>query len=91
MWKKVDKNQVAVVKELRDNGYSVMDTSKLGNGRPDFVVGKDGMNLLVELKSEKGKTNKLQDDFKKEWCGSYIVAYSYNEIDNYFNLMKYGL
>ena len=91
MWKKVDKNQTAVVKELRENGYSVGLTSKLGQGFPDFVVGKDGMTLLVELKSDGGRLTEDEVKFIDSWNGSYLIAFNYNEIDNYFNLMKYGL
>lgn len=47
---RVDDNQKAVVKFLRDKGVSVSVTSSTGRGFPDLVCGYRGKNILLEIK-----------------------------------------
>lgn len=47
---RVDDNQKAVVKFLRDHGVTVAVTSGMGKGFPDLVCGYKGRNILLELK-----------------------------------------
>ena len=78
---RVDVNQNAIVKELRNLGYSVAITSQLGSGFPDIVVGKGGVNLLVELKATvKDKLTTHEKDFQDKWQGQYLVAYCVGDI-----------
>jgi hypothetical protein len=52
---RVDIAQPAIVEGLRTAGYPVFQTSRLGNGFPDLLVGsKAGHLVLLEIKS-KGK------------------------------------
>jgi hypothetical protein len=48
--RRVDRNQVAIVKVLRDMGAQVFVTSSVGHGFPDLVVGWKGAVALVEIK-----------------------------------------
>ena len=68
-----------------------MTTASLGHGNPDFIIGKDFINILVELKSGNGKLTKDEDKFKEEWKGSYLVAYSYEDITAFFDFLNYRL
>jgi hypothetical protein len=80
----VDANQPAVVKELRQMGYSVMLTHQLGEGKPDFVVGAPYVALLVELKTD--KKAQLTDDelaFRATWTGPLTTATTAEEIHGY--------
>ena len=46
---KVDENQHEIVSFFRKIGCSVALMHAVGEGFPDLVVGKQGVNLLVEL------------------------------------------
>lgn len=48
--KKVDKNQAAVVKTLRDNGADVYLLHMVGKGIPDLLVAYEGHTILIEVK-----------------------------------------
>ena len=52
--RRVDANQAGLIAAARKMGCSVADTSRLGAGFPDLVIGLAGkggrVNLLVEVK-----------------------------------------
>ena len=83
---RIDDNQQSVVKSLRQiPGVSVAVTSSLGNGFPDLVIARSGVNYLVELKDgAKSKSRKKltpdEEEFKNTWQGSYHVAESLEDI-----------
>lgn len=79
---------------LREIGFSVADTSALGNDFPDLVIGRFGVDAKVECKSPKGKKtaedrlSEGQRDFKDEWRGApVIVAYTLEDVLFKFNLL----
>lgn len=72
--RRVDANHARIVKAFRQMGCSVHDTSRLGGGFPDLVIGKHGLNVLVEIKdgSKPPSARKLTDDeaqFHAAWKG----------------------
>jgi Holliday junction resolvase len=71
--RRVDETQPDIVKALRERGWIVIDTSRVGSGFPDLVVGARGFTLLCECKTEKGKLNDAQEEFHREWLGSPIL------------------
>jgi len=77
--RKVDNNQNEVVNKLRDLGFSVGLTHTVGNGFPDFVVGFDGINFLVELKSN-GNLTKHEVQFFSSWLGQVNKCYTVDDI-----------
>jgi hypothetical protein len=75
---KVDANHAAIVKALRDAGWSVISLARLGAGIPDLCVAKDGQTYLIEVKNRAGK-NKLnaeQKAFAASWRGRYACVES---------------
>ena len=87
-----DGNQHDMEAELRELGFHVADTSRLGRGFPDMVV--TGYNrihdhvdaLLVEVKSADGT---LTRDEKKFWRGypdggPFIVAHCTDDVLRWF-------
>jgi len=58
--KKVDKNQVAVVKTLRDYGAQVHHLHMVAKGMPDIMVCYAGQTILMEIKD--GADKKLTPD-----------------------------
>jgi len=78
--KKVDNNHQEIIKALREIGASVFDTSSLGRGFPDIVVGWQGVNYLVEIKTPKGKPTEQQINFFVKWLGQAVLVRSASDI-----------
>lgn len=84
--KRIDDNQNHVVKLLRKiPGISVAITSSLGQGFPDFIIGYNLENYMIELKDEKKppSARKLTPDevkFRDNWFGQYAVCKNLDEI-----------
>lgn len=78
---KVDNNQAAVVKALRDVGATVEHLHAVGKGCPDILVGYRGHNYLLEIKdgakapSARRLTND-QVDWHLTWRGTVYVVNS---------------
>ena len=81
---RTDANHKEITEAFKTLGYSVFDTAKTGGGFPDIVVGKNGVNYLVEIKTAKGKLNPKQKAFHKKWLGKIYIVKSINEVIEYF-------
>lgn len=85
--RKVDVNHSLIVKTLRDLGCSVFDTSRVGGGFPDIVVGKNNKTILVEIKAnEKSKYTPAQELFMMNWRGSAVARI--DSVDSAIRLVK---
>lgn len=76
---KKDTTHNEIADALREDGWSVLDLSRLGGGVPDMVVGKPGMACVIEAKSKPGGVELLTEDERKvycRWTGPYIIASS---------------
>ena len=82
--RRVDTNHAEIVKALRKIGASVWDTSRVGHGWPDLVVGWRGRNIFIECKwlrptheGGRHKETKGQLESKSAWRGdAWIVVTS---------------
>ena len=88
MPKKADGNQREIVCMFRKCGYSVAHTHMVGKGFPDIVVGKHGINYLVEIKNGALPPNKrkLTDDEKNwhdHWLGQVAVIESIDDVQKF--------
>lgn len=89
--RKKDENQDVIVEALIKYGCSVIDTSAVGGGFPDLILGKNGVTLLFEIKNPRtnGKLNELQKKWFKQWQGRAFVVYTVEEaikiVDEYCN------
>lgn len=72
-------------------GFSVADTSQVGNSFPDLVIGRQGITALVELKTKRYSTTRTgvtalkqlsdgQSDFAEGWRGSMVIV-AYDTFD----------
>ena len=66
---------------MRRLGWSVLDLADAGDGVPDYVVGKPGLAVLVEVKDgnkipSKRKLTEKEQKVRDNWDGPYIVALS---------------
>ena len=82
---KVDLNQRQIVRELRAMGFSVRHTHTIGQGFPDLVIGKGGVNLLVEVKREGEQLTADEKEFFASWNGYVIIGYSAEQIQQAFD------
>ena len=69
-----DTNHKPIVDMLRKLGCSVEDTSQVGNGFPDAVVGILGVNFLVEIKDYGKVLSDEQHDWHEAWRGDRPVV-----------------
>lgn len=81
---RVDANQPEIVATFRKFGWSVLIISQLKNCC-DIVVGKNGFNILVEIKdgSKPMSQQKLtagEDKFLSAWLGEWMVIRSVDEV-----------
>ena len=75
--KKVDNNQLDIVKAFRSMGATVLNLSAVGKGCPDLLIGYKGISVLVEVKSKTGKFTEPQLKFMEQWQGGAV-----NRIDS---------
>ncbi len=77
---KIDSNQPAIVRYLRDRGASVTLLHRVGQGCPDLLVGWQGRNLLMECKVPKsngtraGKDRPEQVAWRATWKGQAFTV-----------------
>lgn len=72
--RRADDNQTEIAEALRQAGFQVVYTHRLGHGFPDLVVAKRGVTILVEVKSRRGAPlSKAEEDFWKQWQGGPLV------------------
>lgn len=82
---KVDSNQSEIVSVFRKLGYSVFCTHQVGSGFPDIVCGKNGINLLVEIKDgslspSRRKLTKDESAFHNLWLGNIVIIESVDDV-----------
>lgn len=81
---KVDRNQAEIVDALRAAGCSVAHTYMIGQGFPDVIAGRHGVNYLLEIKDgdKPPSAKRLTDDEQKffdEWQGQVVVVETIEE------------
>ena len=64
-----DANQPEIVEVLRRVGAKVKPLHRVGGGCPDILVGFRGVLYLMEIKTDKGKLNELEQKFYDTWDG----------------------
>jgi hypothetical protein len=78
---KKDQNHNALADAFKSFGFTVADTSRLGDDFPDMVVGKMGFNILVEVKRDaKAKLTDGQFQFFHHWKGWTEVVRSIDDV-----------
>ena len=80
MAKKVDIIQHEIIQKLRSVvGVTVFPTHMAHFGFPDIVVGRAGVNYLLEIKMPGQKLTKYQEEFHNNWRGKVSVVHSWEE------------
>ena len=70
---RTDTNHTEVIGWFLELGCTVQDTSQVGLGFPDIVVGLVGRTVLVEIKTEDGDLLPSQKTFNAKWRGEQPV------------------
>ena len=76
---RVDSNQPEIVATLRGMGCTVQHLHAVGGGCPDLLIGVVGFNLLIEVKTQSGAPNEVQQDWHKKWSGQIAIIRSCEE------------
>lgn len=85
--KKVDKNQVVVVKALRDYGAQVHLLHTVGGGIPDLLVCYADQTILMEVKDgEDKKLTPQQITLFANWQGGPL--YRVNSVQESIDVLK---
>lgn len=76
---RVDNSQAELFADLRRFGFSVADTSMVGDDFPDAVIGRQGITTLLEVKTPRGligsyRISPGQKVFARDWRGSPILV-----------------
>lgn len=76
-----DKNQQELVAAFKKLGCSVFDTSQVGYGFPDLIVGCAGLAHLVEVKNPENHYGRSglsasQQAFARDWRGGKLFVVS---------------
>ena len=78
---KVDKNQTEIVDAFRKMGFSVQHLHTVGGGVPDLLIGRGGVNLLVEVKyGDKAKLTPEQIKWHNEWRGQIAIVRNLDDV-----------
>lgn len=86
-WKKAygksDANHRPIVEALKKLGASVLQIQGVGQGAPDILVGWQGRDILMEIKTEKGRVQGNQKLWHRGWSGTPpVVVRSVSEACN---------
>lgn len=81
---RTDTNQIDIVKSLRASGCSVRILSDVGGGFPDILVGRNGVNVLMEIKDgslplSKQKLTPDEVEFHDRWKGQAAIVRDIDE------------
>lgn len=90
---KVDANHAAIVAHLKALGCSVQSLASVGGGVPDLLVGRRGVNVLIELKdgSKSPSERRLTPDqveWHRRWAGQVAVAETAQEAEEIMNVAE---
>ena len=77
--KRIDANQHQIVADLRKAGCLVVSLAAMGDGLPDLLVGYNGHNFLLEIKSATGKLTPDQKRWHLFWNGQIDVVHNSTE------------
>lgn len=70
---KPDGSQKEILDAAIKAGCSVINTTVVGRGFVDAVIGHHGQTYLVEIKTGKGKLRDNQVKFQDDWRGGAII------------------
>ena len=84
---RTDANQGEVMAWFAGLGWAVCDTSELGRGFPDLVIGwgdtndpKRWINVLIEVKADGGRLTEPEQAFHRRWPGPLEIVRGWDDV-----------
>ena len=75
-----DDNHDEIKAAFEKLGWYWRDTFQLGMGFPDGVASREGINLLVEVKSPGGRLSRMERDYHLNCPGPIVVVRSIDDV-----------
>ena len=87
---RTDANHKEIINAFRAIGFSIFDTSKLGQGFGDCVIARSDLTAIVEIKdgakaASQRRLTKPEQGFKDAWRGKYFIVAC---VDDVFNISR---
>jgi len=84
--RRVDSNHGQIIKAFRDLGFSVFDTSRVGQGFGDCVIARQMKTAIIEIKdgSKPPSARELtpaEKEFRAGWNGVYLIVESLKDVE----------
>jgi hypothetical protein len=79
MPKRIDSNHHDIVEALRAIGATVQSLATIGKGCPDILVGYQGRNYAIEIKTLSGRLTQDEVEWISKWDGHVRVIRSAEE------------
>jgi hypothetical protein len=76
------------VDALRAIGCSVVSLAMLGAGVPDILCGRNGTNMLIEIKRDGGRLTPDQEEWHRAWRGTVHLVYT---VEQALDVVKHWL
>lgn len=88
-----DANHKEIAQVFTVLGFTVLDTSMIGDGAPDMIVGYKNTNFLIEIKdgSKPPSARRLtpdEQDFHAKWKGPIAIISSVDEALDLINRVR---
>ncbi len=88
--KRRDTNHYEITRAFEACGFTVIDTSQVA-GFVDIVVGRRGLNFLIEIKDgskppSSRKLTPMEEDFHRDWRGQAHIINSVREVIRFSEL-----
>lgn len=90
MAKRVDDNQAAIVDALRRAGCNIESLHEVGHGVPDLLVGRHGVNYLLEVKAPCGRLTGKQPEWHATWRGQVAIVRTVDEAFAVMRILQVG-
>ncbi len=89
--KRVDGNHHDIRDGLRQLGFEVLDTNKMGGGMSDLVVAVDDVTYFIEIKNKEGRNRMTIDELLFESMIRERAVYAVvNSIEEAVQLVERG-
>ena len=76
---KLDANHREILAGLRAAGIVAYSIASAGDGIPDIIAGKAGVNYLLEVKGGMAKPTRKEAQFALTWPGQYAIVRNLDE------------
>ena len=83
-----DANHQEIKRAFEALGCSVLDLYAVGGGCPDLLIGRLGVNVLVEVKTEAGDYTPAQLEFNATWRGRRETVRNLSDVEAVVKSMR---